>query len=720
MADSLHDPLPLLLCQLWPNPPQDCLEDTHSDATHCDRPAQPPLSVYDAWLASRAAPAAQNHPFTSAGAQRPLTRANLRLAHRIAELCMPHMLHILWSHHPLRAFVMVALSFLRGIFPVCKGYTHALIINEIQTLLSSGHYTWSHLIRLLGTEFLRLAAEKSLDSFATRNEQLVQNSARFMVEYQQMEQRVRLDIPTLSDPTVRDLLAESDLFVSSFQGAGGFGLLSPFDLIRVFSLLSELVSHLFVLSTISYGPLSILALAISFVSAAYPMVQHAILPHSYRFDTPSYSEEEIRLTEKQEQMRQLSLSDAHRPEVMLFGLGPWILQTWATARQAVLGLHSSQKSSDTSSGIFSHINVAEIIGALQNLPFVLMLQTSTSLGSLALYRNSVQSIVYTISTLFITLQMAIQGVFLMGAFCASMEIEPFLQPKKEVQVKYESSSGGMKIEARNLSYTYPGCSEPALRNVNFTLQAGETLAVVGSNGSGKSTLAKVLARIVDFGAGGLFVNDVDVRRHDPVELHRATTAVFQGFCKYNGTVAENVGVGYIPDLDRPAALRRAVRLAEGDHIVRALPHGINTRLDALGLDTMAYSPGGMGACGARASWASHGLSGGEWQRIALARAFMRAHRPEVHFLLFDEPTSALDAHAQNKIFETIDALARGPGAPAGSRRVKTVLFITHRLATARRADKIAMMEHGTIIEFGTHDELLKRDGAYAALYHASV
>jgi hypothetical protein len=188
-----------------------------------------------------------------------------------------------------------------------------------------------------------------------------------MVEYQQMEQRVRLDIPTLSDPTVRDLLAESDLFVSSFQGAGGFGLLSPFDLIRVFSLLSELASHIFVLSTISYGPLSIVALVISFFSAAYPLIQNSLLPRTYRFDAPVYSEDEIRLTEKQEQMRHLSLSDTHRPEVMLFGLGPWILQTWAAARQAVLGLHSSQQSLQSISSILFHLNVAEIIAALQNV-----------------------------------------------------------------------------------------------------------------------------------------------------------------------------------------------------------------------------------------------------------------------------------------------------------------------------------------------------------------
>lgn len=197
----------------------------------------------------------------------------------------------------------------------------------------------------------------------------------------------------------------------------------------------------------------------------------------------------------------------------------------------------------------------------------------------------------------------------------------------------------------NLSYTYPGCTEPALRNVSFTLEAGETLAVVGYNGSGKltpspvtfiprfkytywiclpgkSTLGKVLSRIVDFNSGELLINDVDVRHYEPAELHRATTAVFQSFCKYNGTVAENVGVGYIHDLDCPAALRKAVQLAEGDHIVRSLPHGINTRLDALGLDSMSYSPSGMGACGARAPWASHGLSGGEVRSLPCNEPFL--------------------------------------------------------------------------------------------------
>jgi len=106
----------------------------------------------------------------------------------------------------------------------------------------------------------------------------------------------------------------------------------------------------------------------------------------------------------------------------------------------------------------------------------------------------------------------------------------------------------------------------------------------------------------------------------------------------------------------------------------------------------------------------------QWQRIALSRAFMRAHRSEVDLIVLDEPTSSLDAHAQSKIFDTVEQMS---SSPTGE-RTKSVIFITHRLSTARRADKIAMLENGVITEFGTHQELMQREGSYAALYRASV
>jgi len=320
--------------------------------------------------------------------------------------------------------------------------------------------------------------------------------------------------------------------------------------------------------------------------------------------------------------------------------------------------------------------------------------------------------VYAFQNLVTTIKMTFQGVFLIAAFTASMKLKPQLNPKHEETLPYSSTNGGLSIDARGLSYTYPGCSEPALKNVNFCLQAGETLAIVGYNGSGKSTLARILLRIVDHDKGSLLVNGVDIRRYNPAEYHRHLSAVFQGFSKFSSTVKENVGLGNVEKIGYRPAIETAIHLAEADTLVESLPNGIKTMLETPGFEAVSYP----GMEGFDSYPRRHGLSGGEWQRIALARAFMRATEPGVDLLLFDEPTSALDAHAQNKIFDTLAKISR---TTSGERR-KTVIFITHRLSTARRADKVAMMENGTISEFGTHDELIKKNGYYSSLYQASV
>ncbi|KJA24573.1 hypothetical protein HYPSUDRAFT_136209 [Hypholoma sublateritium FD-334 SS-4] len=666
-----------------------------------------PELIYDAWLASRAMPG-QTGSYLVPGAQRPLTLANARLALFVAQHCTLDFFKVLFRLNPLRTTLMMSLNIVRSLFPAFRGYSQALIVDELLSLIASDSFTWSRLLYPVSTELIRRAIEGCLDTFAASNENVVLGSARFFIEYKQMEQRVRLDVPTLADPTVRALLQESDLFARSFA-SGGFGMLSPLDFIHLFSLMTEIASHLFLIISLTRGAFQFGILFMSIFSTLLPLILPWFTCTNDQAESPT-SAKEARANDRQERLRNLAYSDVYRPEIALFGLGDWILRSWSSARKIVLASEQPLYARPTS--IIDQFNLMEFVFIIQNVPLLLLFQkSSASLGSLTVYRSSIQSLMYASRNLVTTARMAFQGIFLMSAYTASMKLKPRLNPKHEDALHYMTVHGGINITARNISYTYPGSSEPALRNISFSLKAGETLAIVGYNGSGKSTLARILLRIDDFDKGSLLINDVDIRRYNPAEYHSHLSAVFQGFSKFSATLKENVGLGNIDKINYRPAIETAVHLAEADTLVESLPNGLKTILETPGFESFSFA----GSMNPELSQ-RHGLSGGEWQRVALARAFMRANEPGIDMLLFDEPTSSLDARAQNQIFDTIEKISKSPsGEPK-----KTVIFITHRLSTARRADKVAMMENGTISEFGTHDELVAQNGAYASLYRASV
>ncbi|KDR78510.1 hypothetical protein GALMADRAFT_1364675 [Galerina marginata CBS 339.88] len=670
-------------------------------------PTEPP-TIYGAWLASREIPE-ENGTYLVPGATRSLTMKNLHLAIYVTRTCTYDLLKILWGLNPFRTTVMMLMNIVRSLLPALRGYSQAMIIDELQVLVVSGNFTWCRILYLISTEALRRVIEGWLDTFAASNENLVFCSAQSFIEYKQMEQRLRLDVPSLADPTVRALLQESDLFVRSFGGSGAFGFLSPLDVIHIFSLLTEIISHFFVIASLTRGAFHVGILVLSIVSIVLPLFL-SWLSAPRDSNEPVVSECEARISNRQEWLRNLAYSDAYRPEIELFGLSDWILESWSRARKTIIFLQRSSNAQNHS--VIDQFELRNLVHVLQNIPLLLLFPSSSAtLGSSTAYHNSIQSLVYAFRNLLTTTRMIFQGVFLMSAFTAGMTLKPMLNPEREDLVDYTSIHGGASIRASGLSYTYPGCSEPALKNVTFSLEAGQTLAVVGYNGSGKSTLARILLRIDDFDQGTLLVNEVDIRRYNPAVYHSHLSAVFQGFSKFGTTVIENVGLGSIEKLGSRLAIKTAIRFAEAEALIESLPNGLKTMLETSEFESMSYS--GTMNCGTSQR---HGLSGGEWQRIALARAFMRANEPGVNLLLFDEPSSALDARAQKQIFDSLEKVSR---SPSGERQ-KTVIFITHRLSTARRADKIAVMDNGTISEFGSHDELMEKNGLYASLYRASV
>jgi ATP-binding cassette subfamily B protein len=219
--------------------------------------------------------------------------------------------------------------------------------------------------------------------------------------------------------------------------------------------------------------------------------------------------------------------------------------------------------------------------------------------------------------------------------------------------------------------------------LNFTLRAGERLALVGENGAGKTTLIKLITRLYDPTEGRILLDGVDLREYDPVELRRHVGVIFQDYLRYQMTMAQNIAVGNIDKQSDRELIEAAAR--------QSLAHALAERLPARYDQELG-----------RRFRSGVELSGGEWQKVALARAYMR----DAQLLILDDPTAALDARAEYEVFQRFAELTAG----------RTAVLISHRFSTVRMADRILVLEKGEMLEAGSHEELLRAGGRYAELF----
>jgi ATP-binding cassette subfamily B protein len=395
-------------------------------------------------------------------------------------------------------------------------------------------------------------------------------------------------------------------------------------------------------------------------------------------------------------LRDVATRPREAKEVRLFGLHPWLLERYTAAwRAATTTLWQAGRGDRRAAAVW-----LVVVTAAHALIFVVVARAA---GHLPLGRVAVlvQAILAMAALGEIGgetwvengLRVVASVLALERALAAQSPVPGGPPPERAMAGSLAGGGAGMAaglpaqaIRFEGVRFRYAGRADDALAGLDLEIPAGRSLAIVGDNGAGKTTLVKLLARLYDPDEGHITVDGRDLRTIEPLAWRQRLAAVFQDFVHYELSAADNVGFGAPLRQDDRGALRRAAARAGALDLIESLPKGWETILSP------RYEDG-------------VDLSGGQWQRIALARALF-AVEAGARVLILDEPTAALDVRAEADLFDRFLSITQG----------LTTILVSHRFSTARRVDRIVVLDGGRVVEQGTHDELLAAGGRYAHMF----
>jgi ATP-binding cassette, subfamily B, bacterial len=578
---------------------------------------------------------------------------------------IPPVLRMVWEAAPKAIVAGLTLRVMTALLPLAVLKVTQLIIDGVYNLTAHHralpHYFWW----LVALEFGLASLAAILVRLINFCDVVLADKYSRHISTKIMEHASRLDLTSFEDPAFYDRMERARV-----QGTDRIVLIQATG-----QLIQQLVTTVSLAAGILlFSPWILVALVACVVPAFLGETHFAFIGYSLNFrQTPAKREMEY--------LRVLGGSKESAKELKLFGLAPFLVGRFAklsnelhtqtvglAKRKLVVGGLLSLLGTLGYYGSYAFVIYETVAGALTigTLYFLT--------GAIAGASTNIQAVFATFSTI------ADQALFV-------TDLLDFFAMKPTVSSKPNALPTPRPIregfEFRNVSFTYSGHTRMVLSDVSFRLERGERLALVGENGQGKTTIVKLLTRLYDPTAGQILLDGVDLREYNLEDLWKEIGVIFQDFMRYDMTAAENIAIGKIEERENTFRLRSAAQKSLAEQVIRKLPNSYEQILGR-------RFEGGVD------------LSGGEWQKIALARAYLR----DAQLLILDEPTAALDAKSEHEVFQRFAELTHG----------KMALLISHRFSTVKMADRILVLENGQIAEQGDHEQLLLRGGRYAEMF----
>ena len=577
----------------------------------------------------------------------------------------PPVLKIVWQSGPgVVIFGLVARIF-ASLLPLALLWIPKLIVDAIVHSRVAGQPVSPRLWWLVAAEFSLAVLSGILARAIDYSDSLLADKYTRHVSIQVMKHAAELDLIAYEDPVFYDRLERARVQATDRLG-----------MIQQIGRLIQLVITTITLSVtiIVYSPWLMLLLIAGVLPAFLGESHFAFLGYAKNFrQTP--------VRRQLDYLRLVGGSKEAAKELKLFGLNAFLTRRFTALSDGIYEQNVALSRRKLIAGAF--LSVIAYLGYYSAYAFVIW-RTLTGVYSIGLWyllsgailqaSNNLQQIFSTLSGI------ADQALFLTDLL-AFFEMQPSIRSKPNALPAPRPIVRG--FEFRNVSFCYPGNPRLVLDRLSFRLDPRERVALIGENGQGKTTIVKLITRLYDPTEGEVLLDGIDLREYSLDDLYREIGVIFQDFMRYEMTARENIAVGRIDELNDLDGLKIAARKSLADQVIAQLPRQYEQMLGR-------RFDGGVD------------LSGGEWQKVALARAYLR----DAQLLILDEPTASLDARSEFEVFQHFAELTAG----------KMALFISHRFSTVRMADRIMVLENGRIAEQGSHQQLVALGGRYAAMF----